>query len=317
MMSDRGRADRYESYSASEFARYIGDELERYYAVFGTRDERLFYFAGQDPFHRGLPADAIGELYWSLSSAARTTMTEGLNILLTSRVEGYRLESIRQVIWAVGLLQREDLLVRMVRSIGGRRDDPRELRPLVVAASQVIRGFPHTSSSLQAAGELVGLEHFSSSADLIYDMLDFMIGNPDRLWSDVVVELEESLKAVCKPSRENDVMNRLSFTAIEVAKHISIDRVAEGLNRLIDVRGPDEVIAHVFNQMWDPLGMLIAALVLNEDAPFRVDGGEGVPVHLAGAHTKKRSLIRTGDTLFRLRPAAVAAARVPEWALAA
>lgn len=258
--------------SADAFARMLAAELSRYYTTQGRPGQRLFYFEGQDPFGQDSPASAIKSLYWSLSSLEqRDKMAEGFLDLLSTRLELLPPEALVQVVAAIGLIQRDDLLVPMVRVIGQRGESHAELRAVHVAAVMVLKGLAPKRASLNAARELAGFGR-GFPDDLVYELLDVLIRDPFVRWSASVRELEQRMNDDYKPDEYLRIKTRLSHTAREIACCVSIKEVAAGLSELIDgdVEG---LIAHRLVPRRDPVGMLLAELVLEPECPYEVTGG--------------------------------------------
>lgn len=296
-VSDGAEGKIYDGYSSDDFHTLLRGELVSYYEALGTRQERLFYFEGQDPFALGLPAEAIAALYWALKPEARARMEIGLLDLLGTRAETLSGEILKQLIFAVGSIQRDDLLRPLIRTLAQRREDPSNRRPLFVATTSVVKGFRRSSTALAAARLLVGVPDYPT--DLVYDMLDVLIGDRDRLWSDAVIELSGKMVSDYRPSAYRAIVARLFETAQEIAMHIPIGDVADGLNRLI-APNVDRVLQHSRSPMRDPVGILIASLVLDNGAPFQVRFNAFGATELAATGSYERTLLRAHDALHRL-----------------
>ncbi len=286
----------YEGFSAGDFRELLEGELTAYYQALGTREERLFYFEGSDPFALGPPAEAIAALYWTLKGARRQ-LTEAIFDLLASRIELIDREILRQLIFAIGSMQRGELLEPMISTLAHRREEAADLRRLFVAATSVVKGFRRDSVTVAAARQLVGLPAYP--ADLVCDMLDVLVGARDQSWSDTVIEMEGKLRRGYRPSSYRAVASRLSFTARGMAAALSIREVAEGLNILVAPR-IDAVIAHRVDPMRDPVGILIGKLVLDDGAPFELKVGDYGSVQLTATATGERKIVREPEALHRL-----------------
>lgn len=280
----------------AEFADMVATELDDYYSALGTRFERLFYFPGQDPFGQDSPADAISSLYWGLPRQARSTMSLGLIDVLASRMELVRPQALCQVVLAIGLIHDVKLLQPLVQVVGQRRDNIESLRAIYASTVAVIIGFGPIQPALEAARELSNFELFPD--DLVYDVLEFLVRDPMTPWYQSVTQLLPRMDADYRPSEYSRIQKRLTFVAEEIGARVGLKKLADGVLALIG-KDVNDVYSHRFLPRRDPLGILLAELLLEPNAPFLLKHRPSGELMIANKDGKQNLTVE-GDLVFHV-----------------
>lgn len=274
----------------------VAMELDDYFTALGTRFERLFYFPGQDPFGQDSPADAISSLYWGLPRQARSNMSLGLIDVLASRMELTRPQALCQVVLAIGLTHDVKMLQPLVRVVGQRRDDIEPLRAIYASTVAVIIGFGPIHPALEAARELSNFELFPD--DLVYDVLEFLVRDPTTPWNQSVTQLLPRMEADYRPSDYGRIKQRLTFVAEEIGARVGLKNLVDGV---LDLIGEDvnDVYRHRFVPRRDPLGILLAELFLEPNAPFLLERRPSGELMIA-SQGGKQNLTVEGEPVFKV-----------------
>lgn len=248
----------YENFTSAEFTSLMADELTAYYQAQGTRFERLFYFEGQDPFAYQRPAESIATLYWGLSHNARRSMTKGLFDVLGARLELMPTQALKQIIKAIGLIQKPELLAPMVARVGQRTADVDEMRDVYVTTIMVLKGFEFQSAVIEAAQDLVGFKEFPN--DLVYDIFELLLHDHQVLWSQHLLYLLGRIyKDARLVSNLERIKSRLADTAREIER-LTIRKVVQGLEQLLSI-DHEEFKGWDLHEREEPISMLAALLI--------------------------------------------------------
>ena len=278
----------YIDFSSADFAKLIREHLQQLYGSSSTRNH-TFCLPGQDPFSAYLPSEAISVLYWQLNAAGKfaecDALAAALMSLMAERAEIIGFDALRQLFWVVGLLQRDDLLVTMVRILAGRRDDPPQKLPYFEQAASIVCGFATTPQASDAARSLLSVTNFPSK--LVYDLLEFLVRDYRFLWSAAVIECADILYRDWEGWEFDETMyQRLDITADEIEECISLSEIRIGLEALLSFYGVDNAVSHYGNPLTDPIGLLLRRLLLDVDAPFGLKP-EGGQVYLTSASNRQ------------------------------
>lgn len=290
-----------EDLSPTGFATLVSEELDAYYQFIGTRFERLFYFPGQDPFRNESPADAIAALYWGLPKSARRNMTQGLIDVLATRMELVRTDVLNQVVLSIGLIHQVELLKPLVRVVGQRSDHIDDLHKIFSSTVAVAVGFGPVHPALEAARELVNFESFPD--DLVYDVLEFLVRDPITPWNDSVIQLLPRMEADYRPDEYIRIKQRLAFVASEIGSRVGLKGLVNGLIELVDGE-VDELVKHRFLPRRDPLGMLLAEIFLEHDAPFQIVRRQSGALAISSRDGKQNMTVEGKAVFHALAPSA-------------
>ncbi len=263
--------NQYDHHSIEQFATLLGDELYAYYAHWGSRHQRLFYFEGQDPFGFETPADAISALYWGLSRRARNHMTEALVDVIGSDLRLIPADGLIQLIMTIGLIHRIDALHPMVKVLGQRSEGAEALRPVFASAIMVIKGFAPKAQAISAARNLASFITFPN--DLVYDVLEILIRDRHVPWNESVQEMLPRMECDYSPEEHVRIATRLAHVAREIVRRVSLAEIETGLSAVI-APDLDYLLDYHHGIIPDrnPLGLLITRLLQTDDAPLVVSG---------------------------------------------
>jgi hypothetical protein len=258
----------YASFTSMQFANLFIEKLSEHYQSAGPQNQSLFYFEGQSPFSYHLPSEALAELYWSLAPAVRPKMVDGLFDAMGSRLEMVPTAALTNLVAAVGLIHRQELIAPMIHLIGQRASDTPDIRPVYHMAIMVLNGFEFLSFVLEAAKDLIGFKSFPN--DLVYDVFELLLHDPNRRWSQHFLELLPRLNHDASLANlETRVVPRLQDTAREIAERVSVGEVGKGLQELLEIDWND-LDARPLAERHDPIGLLAARLFVDDDAPFHL-----------------------------------------------
>lgn len=279
-------------FSSEQFADLLHGELVSFFEAKGTRFERLFFFPGQDPFHRGSPADAIASLYWSLPVSARKNMREGMISVLAKRIEVAPPELLTQIIFAIGLIHEPQFLTPFVRVLGQRTDRRQVLDQLYEQFLSVVVGFGPEVGVLQAVRRLVGQKNFPDY--LAYDAFECLLGDGATLWSANFCDLLPRMEVDYRPDIFEEISNRIRLVAETLAERIDLHDIAQGIN---DLLSEDQILALYTTRRMprrDIQTMLLYELLLSEDAPFALSQSARGALNLVSRDGKRSIAVQGG-----------------------